>query len=120
VIDVAAVPDRLEDAVAEPECQDVLDRLLAEVVVDAIELPFVEHSQQLAVQGPGGFEIVSERLFHHDPAPAITVLRRQAGITELLDDDGKEIRGGRKVIEDISASAMVLVHGSDSCPITAK
>ena len=59
---------------------------------------------------------MSERLLHHDPAPAIAVLRRQAGVAELPDDGGKEIRGGRKVIEDIPAGAVVLVHGSDPCP----
>jgi hypothetical protein len=35
VIDEVPVPDRLEDPVREPEDEDVLDRLLAEVVVDA-------------------------------------------------------------------------------------
>ena len=35
VVDVAVVPDRLEDRVGEPEREDVLDRLLAQVVVDA-------------------------------------------------------------------------------------
>ena len=42
--DVPAVPDRLEDAVAEPEGQDVLHRLLAQVMVDAIDLALVEHA----------------------------------------------------------------------------
>ena len=35
VVDVRAIPDRLEQGVREPQRQDVLDRLLAEVVVDA-------------------------------------------------------------------------------------
>lgn len=34
VVDVVAVPDRLEHLVGEAERQEVLDRLLAEVVVD--------------------------------------------------------------------------------------
>ena len=38
VVDELAVPDRLEDAVREPQRQHVLDRLLAEVVVDAEDL----------------------------------------------------------------------------------
>ena len=42
VIDVAAVPDRLEHPVAEPEHQQVLDGLLAEVVIDAEDLLLVE------------------------------------------------------------------------------
>ena len=42
VIDVPAVPDRLEDAVGEPEREDVLDRLLSEVVIDAVDLRLAE------------------------------------------------------------------------------
>ena len=40
VIDVAAVPDRLENAVGEAENQNVLDGLFAEVMVDAVDLAF--------------------------------------------------------------------------------
>ena len=42
VVDVVAVPHRLEHAVGEPERQQVLDRLLAQVVVDAEDLALVE------------------------------------------------------------------------------
>ena len=38
VVHVAAVPERLEDAVPEAEDQQVADRLLPEVVVDAVDL----------------------------------------------------------------------------------
>ncbi len=43
VIDVTAVPDGLEDAVAEAEDHDVLHGLFAEVMVDAVNLFFREH-----------------------------------------------------------------------------
>ena len=42
VIDVLTCPDRLEDAVREPQDQDVLHRLLAEVVIDAEDLVLAE------------------------------------------------------------------------------
>ena len=42
VVHVAAVPDGLEDAVGEAQHQEVLHRLLGEVVVDAVHLPLVE------------------------------------------------------------------------------
>ena len=67
--DVPAVPDRLEDAVAEPEGQDVLDRLLAQVMVDAVDLALVEHARDVAVQRPGAGQVVAERLLDDDPAP---------------------------------------------------
>ena len=38
VVDVVAVPDRLEQAVGEPHDHDVLDRLLAQIVVHAEDL----------------------------------------------------------------------------------
>ena len=42
VVDVAPVPERLEDAVAEAEDEQVADGLLAQVVVDAVDLRLVE------------------------------------------------------------------------------
>ena len=42
VIDVVAIPDRLENRVRKPQHQQVLHGLFAEVVVDAIDLPLGE------------------------------------------------------------------------------
>ena len=40
MVDMVAVPERLEDAVGEAQHQDVLDRFLAEEVIDPIDLVF--------------------------------------------------------------------------------
>ena len=48
VVDVVAVPQRLEEAVGEAEDQDVLHRLLAEIVIDAEDLLLARHAQDLA------------------------------------------------------------------------
>ncbi len=50
VIDVVAVPDGLEDAVGESQDQDVLHRLLPEVVVDSVDLVLLEGSVDDLVQ----------------------------------------------------------------------
>ena len=50
VVDELPVPDRLEDAVGEPQRQHVLDGLLAEVVVDAEDLVLVEVLLEPSVQ----------------------------------------------------------------------
>jgi hypothetical protein len=46
VVDELAVPDRLEDPVREAERKHVLDRLLAEVVVDPEDLVLDEVIEQ--------------------------------------------------------------------------
>ena len=57
VVDVVLVPDRLEDPVGEPQGKDVLDRLLAEVVVDAVDLGLIEVPLELGVEILGTPEI---------------------------------------------------------------
>ena len=69
VVDVAAVPDRLEDAVGEAEDHQVLDGLLAEVVIDAVDLRLVEGRGQLLVQRARRGEVAAERLLDDDPPP---------------------------------------------------
>jgi hypothetical protein len=45
VVDEVVVPDRLEDPVGEAEGDDVLDALLAQVVVDPEHVPLREHGR---------------------------------------------------------------------------
>ena len=49
-LDVVAVPDRLEEAVGEPEVEEVLHRLLAEVVIDAEDRGLGEELVQRRVE----------------------------------------------------------------------
>src|SRR5699024_11666871 len=71
VVDVVVVPDRFEHRVREPQREDVLNRFLAEVVVDAEHRIGGKHFRNDVVELPGGSEVVSERFFHHHPAPRI-------------------------------------------------
>ena len=70
-----AVPDRLKDAVAEPQCQDVLDGLLAEIMVDAVDLALVKNGRHFPIQGTGAFEITAKRLLDDHAAPGRLLLR---------------------------------------------
>ncbi len=74
--DMPAVPDRLEDAVAEPQGENVLNRLLTEIVIDSIDLVFAQDGRDLSIQGAGACEIVAEGLFDDHPAPRGLLLRR--------------------------------------------
>ena len=62
VLDVVAVPDRLEDRVPEPQHQDVLDGLFAEVVIDSIDLRLVEVAADQIVELARRLEVAAERL----------------------------------------------------------
>src|SRR6516162_11570086 len=73
---VAPVPERLENTVAEPEGQNVLHRLLAQVVVDPVDLVFREHGLQACAELAGARKIVAEGLLHDDPPPTAGRLRR--------------------------------------------
>ncbi len=85
VVDVVAIPDRLEDAVGEAEDQDVLHRLFAQVVIDAEDLVLVEDGVDLVIQFARRIEIVAEGLLDHD-ADAPVFRLRHALRAEVLDN----------------------------------
>jgi hypothetical protein len=96
MVDVVAVPDRLEHAVGEAQRQQVLHGLAAEVVVDAEDAVLGEDRVQPLVQLPGRSEVGAEGLLGDhpsalsEPEPADLVhrrfhrLRRQGEIDERL------------------------------------
>src|SRR5205807_1569583 len=65
-LDVMAVPHRLQEGVRETEEQEILHRLLAEIVVDAEDALLIEYLMQRRVERPRTREVASEWLFHHD------------------------------------------------------
>ena len=67
---VVTVPQRLEDPVGETEHEKVLDGLLAEVVIDAIDLVLAKDQTQMAVERPSALVVVPEGLLDDDARPA--------------------------------------------------
>ena len=67
VIDELAVPDRLEQAVGEPEGENVLRGFFAEKVVDPKDLFLVESLMDGLVEFPRAVQVDAERLLHDDP-----------------------------------------------------
>ena len=104
VVDVAPVPDRLEDAVAEAEDEQVADGLLAQVVVDAVDLRLVEDAHDRVVEVAAGLEVVAEGLLDDDARPgpraAGEARRAQVGHDVLV---GAGRRG--EVEEPVAAAA---------------
>ena len=115
MVDVAAVPDRLEDAIAEAEDQEIADRLLAEVVIDPVDLRLAEDLAELAVEPDRRIEVVAERLFDDDPSPATLMSFVIEPDTAQLADDLGELGGlGGKVVEMIAPAVLLLVDPAEA------
>src|SRR6516165_2113944 len=84
---MVAVPDRLEDAVREPQGEDVLHRLLTQEVVNPEDLALVERGVDGFVQRSCGGEIGPERLLEDD-----TGVAGEARVAEHRDDAGERDR----------------------------
>ena len=100
VVDVAAVPDRLEHAVAEAKDQEVLDGLLPEIVIDPVDLLFIEMLVRQAIEGARAVKIGSERLFDDDAPPPTRRRIGEPGRSQLLDDSRIDGGRNREIVED--------------------
>ena len=98
VVDVLPRPERLEDPVREPEREQVLHRLLAEVVVDPEHLALAEVPQQERVQLPRRREVAAERLLDDHARPAA----RRPPLAELLDERRERLRRDGQVVEAVA------------------
>ena len=116
VVDVAAVPDGFEDSVGESEHQNVLNRFLAQVVVDAIDLAFLQGLDELSIQGPGRLQIVAVGLFDDDPSPSAFRLPGQPRRLQLLDHGGKVLGSGRQIVEVVAPGAVLAVDAAQQLP----
>src|SRR5439155_17876237 len=96
VVDIATIPDRLKDAVGKTENQDVLDRLLPQVVVDPVDLRLGENRVDRVIQLFGGFQVVTEGLLDDDPLPSCSGAG-DARRAQTFHDDGEELRRGGEV-----------------------
>ncbi len=91
VVDVVLVPQRLEDAVGEAEGEQVLHRLLAEVMVDAVDLLLRPVGQQLAVELDGRGEVVAEGLLDDESRPPLGPVA-ETGPIEVARRSGRRPR----------------------------
>ena len=118
VVDELSVPDRLEDAVREPQREHVLDRFLAEVVVDAEDLLLGEVLADQGGQLARGGEVVAERLLDDQARPAFGL----ATLADLLDDHRHRLRRDCEVVDAVAARAALgveLVHALQELVVLA-
>ncbi len=74
MIDMFTIPDRLKHEIRKPEDHDILHRLFAEEMIDAVNLALVGDLQKACVQRFGRGKIVAERLFDDDAPPTVLAL----------------------------------------------
>ncbi len=113
------VPERLEERVGEARDQQVLDALLAEVVVDPEDLVLLEHRADRVVDLAGGGQVVAERLLEHqargggdqavrgEPLADPAEQRRADGEVEhpdaVADRELLDQRGPARLVVDVEA-----------------
>ena len=108
VVDEVLVPERLEHAVAEAERYEILDRLLAQVVIDPVDLVLVPVGEDVRVELQRRGQVGPEGLLHDDPLPAGAVL--ESGLVQLLAQQAEEAGRGGEVEEDVAADVVLAVQ----------
>ena len=106
VVDVRLVPERLEHPVGEPEGQEVLHGLLAEVVVDPVNLALIPLREHLLVQLDGRGQVVAERFLDDEPDPAFLALLEAGGV-DVRGDHPEDAGRDRHVEDDVALSVML-------------
>ena len=118
VIDEVSVPDRFEDAVGQPKRQQILNRLLSQVVIDAIHLRLAKDGLHRAVQVSRRVEVNAKGFFDDQAAEAVLVAGLvEPGVAELRGDDLEELGWCRQIENAIALRA---VSGVDAFETLAK
>ncbi|MNN58353.1 hypothetical protein D3C81_1733980 [compost metagenome] len=68
--DMLIVPQRFKERIGKTDHFDVLHHFLAQIVVDPVDLFFLEHLADLLVELLRRFQVVAERLLDHQTVPA--------------------------------------------------
>ena len=81
--------------------------LLAEVVIDAVDLVLVEGLLQGFVERAGGLQVASKGLFHHQMAPLSVVLCCQSGRVQLQGDVAEKPGRCSQIKQAVATSLVV-------------
>ena len=110
MIDVLAIPQRLEQAVGKAQRHDVLHRFLAEEMVHPVDLVLLQRLQDLGIERLGRGQIMAERLLDHDPAPLPVFFRHQPRRPQARDDHAEEAIRDREIEKVVACRAGRLVQ----------
>ena len=110
MVDVLAIPQRLEQAVGEAQRHDVLDRLLAEEMVHSVDLMLLQRLQDLGIERLGRRQVVPERLLDDDAPPLPVLFRDHGRSAQGGHDDTEEAVGNGEIEEMVAGRAGHLVQ----------
>src|SRR6516164_8500264 len=85
MIDVPAIPDRLEQSVGKAQRHHVLHRFLTQEMVDSINLILAKRPEDFGVERFCRSEVMAERLLDDDPAPLALLLLDESRSAEVSD-----------------------------------
>ena len=72
VFDGVPIPERFKNRIREAERQEILHRLFAEVMIDAVDLGFLDIAMQGRIQAAGRVKVAAEWFLEHDANPSMT------------------------------------------------
>src|SRR5258708_37439574 len=115
VINVIPVPNRPEDAVAETKDQDVLYRVLTQIVIDTEDLVLREDRINIVVQLARRFDVGAEGVLnnHANPLPRSLLRSRHAVPAQAGNDVREELWRHCKIEQAITLGAELFVHRSE-------
>src|SRR5690606_34388165 len=96
MVDVVPVPYGLKHRIRKAEGKEILYGFFAEVVIDPIDLIFLEDAAQQFIQCASGFEVVAERLLNNNTR--LLQFARKSLCCQILGDGREESRCHSQVV----------------------
>ncbi len=112
--DPITIPDRLEQRIGEPEHQEVLDRGLAEVVIDPVDPALVKGLVEDGVERHRGLQVDTKGLLDHQTGPALTT--GQARCAQAAHRGAEGRRGQGQVEDAVARQPVVSLDALDAPP----
>ena len=110
MVNVFRIPQLLEDGIGETQHHDVLRGLLAEVMVDAEGVLFMERFHDHGVQALRAGQVGAERFLHDHAGPAARLRLVESALAQVFQNDGKLIRPGCEIEKPVAPGAALGVE----------
>ena len=114
MVDVIIVPNRLIHGVRETKRQNILHRLLTEIMIDTEHTRWVEHLGHHTIQLLSAGQIMPERFLDDHTTPSALVGLRQTAIGQLSGNLRERARRHRHVERMVASCATITVKLGNS------